>query len=290
MQPLNLSKGMLEPGSKPELLSQGEPSEAAGEALTVEQAIANLTHPDLSLRYYAAWWLGKFAEPDLRVVDALIAALADEADRTEMGGYPLRRNAARALGKLADARAVPGLITCLSCDDFYVREAAAQSLAALGDASCVPALMQLLAGEMHTTLVPGRPHLAQPVEAILEALEAQGATDAIPLIQPYLHHPMRRVQLAANRAMYRLTRESCYGEPLVQALTDPDIKVRRSALLDLGASGYLDGAVAIAKAPVESSFKLVALKNLLEQHLAELETPYLSKSACHVMALMDSLL
>jgi hypothetical protein len=27
--------------------------------LTVEQAIANLTSPDHSDRYYAAWWLGK---------------------------------------------------------------------------------------------------------------------------------------------------------------------------------------------------------------------------------------
>lgn len=103
-----------------------EASNEAAPPLTVEEAIANLHGTDLSLRYYAAWWLGKFRVSSSAVVDALIEALEDEADRTELGGYPLRRNAARALGKLGDKRAVPGLIRCLDCEDFYVREAAAQ--------------------------------------------------------------------------------------------------------------------------------------------------------------------
>lgn len=94
--------------------SRAEELEVAATGLTVEQAIANLRSPDLSLRYYAAWWLGKFRVREPAAVDALIAALEDEADRTELGGYPLRRNAARALGKLSDRRAVPGLICCLT--------------------------------------------------------------------------------------------------------------------------------------------------------------------------------
>ncbi|MBD0345870.1 MAG: HEAT repeat domain-containing protein, partial [Coleofasciculus sp. Co-bin14] len=72
-------------------------NEVAGPPLTVEEAIANLRGTDLSLRYYAAWWLGKFRVSSSAVVEGLIEALEDEADRTEMGGYPLRRNAARAL-------------------------------------------------------------------------------------------------------------------------------------------------------------------------------------------------
>ncbi|MCX7592813.1 MAG: HEAT repeat domain-containing protein, partial [Fischerella sp.] len=109
---------MIEPSAEERLQANAPP-------LTKEQALANLQSPDLSLRYYAAWWLGKFRVRDRAVVDALIVALEDEADTTEMGGYPLRRNAARALGKLGDTRAVPGLIKCLQCPDFYVREAAA---------------------------------------------------------------------------------------------------------------------------------------------------------------------
>ncbi len=266
------------------------------EALTVEQAIANLRHPDLSLRYYAAWWLGKFRVAEPLAVDALIQALQDDDDRTELGGYPLRRNAARALGKLGDRRAVPGLIQCLHCDDFYVREAAAQSLGMLGDTACVPALLDLLAGGVATAQpVPGRPHLAQPYEAVLEALGSLTATVAVNQIRPFLAHPMARVRYAAARAMYQLTQDNGYGEQLVQALHDSgDVQLRRTILSDLGAIGYLPAADAIAQAPVENSFKLLALKGLLER--AALLTPAenmlgdIPATAIRLMTLMDGLL
>lgn len=245
----------------------------------------------MSLRYYAAWWLGKFAKDEPGVVDALINALHDEADRTELGGYPLRRNAARALGKLGDRRAVPELIQCLYSSDFYVRKAAAQSLGMLGDPSCIPALVKLLEGGVEAAqLVPGRPHLAQPVEAVLEALEALEAIEAVPLMTPFIKHFMPRVQYSAARALYVLTQNPSYGECLVQALSTADLKLRRPLLLDLGASGYLAGANAIAHASVENSFKMIALKSLLEKHLKQGEVDQISPSAEHVMTLMDALL
>lgn len=260
--------------------------------LTKEQALSNLQSPDLSLRYYAAWWLGKFRVRSPAVVDALLAALEDKTDRTEMGGYPLRRNAARALGKLGDLRAVPGLIKCLQCSDFYVREAAAQSLAMLKDKRAAQALMQLLEpGVAAAVQVPGRPHLTQPYEAILEALGAMGATEAIPLIEPFLEHPMPRVQCAAARAMYQLTRDFCYGEYLVNMLDSSNLQLRRVALADLGAIGYMPAAEAIAAAKVENSFKLLALKGLLEHQLQqESQGLFLTADAIRVMNLMDSLL
>jgi phycocyanobilin lyase alpha subunit len=260
--------------------------------LTKEQALSNLQSPDLSLRYYAAWWLGKFRVRSPAVVDALLAALEDETDRTEMGGYPLRRNAARALGKLGDLRAVPGLIKCLQCSDFYVREAAAQSLAMLKDKRAAQALMQLLEpGVAAAVQVPGRPHLTQPYEAILEALGAMGATEAIPLIEPFLEHPMPRVQCAAARAMYQLTQDFCYGEYLVKMLDSSNLQLRRVALADLGAIGYMPAAEAIAAAKVENSFKLLALKGLLEHQLQqESQGLFLTADAIRVMNLMDSLL
>ncbi|MBE9182138.1 HEAT repeat domain-containing protein [Oculatella sp. LEGE 06141] len=281
---------MLEPSAQP--YSEPSPSEPAGsEPLNLEQALANLTHSDVSLRYYAAWWLGKFAAGEPRVVDALILALSDEADRTEMGGYPLRRNAARALGKLGDRRAVPALLHCLDCSDFYVREAAAQSLGMLGDPVCIPALLRFLEGGVEANqMVSGRPHLAQPAEAAMEALESLQATEAVPLIEPFLNHPVQRVQHAAARAMYVLTQTPAYGERLVLALSDADLKLRRSLLLDLGASGYLLGADVIAHAAVESSFKIIALKSLLESHFKQLGAVTLSSPAKRVMALMDALL
>jgi len=260
-------------------------------ALTAKQAIANLHSPDLSLRYYAAWWLGRFRIREPAAVDALIAALEDEADRTELGGYPLRRNAARALGKLGDRRAVPGLIRCLDCPDFYVREAAAQSLEMLRDSSALPSLLQLLDGGVAAAVqVPGQPHLAQPYEAVLEALGSLQASMAIPVIQPFLDHPIARVQYATLRAMYQLTQDEIYGQRLVQALEGSDLKLRRVALADLGAINYFPAAEAIAHCSAENSFKLIALKGLLEHQLDSSNMQSLSDSAIKVMTLMDALL
>jgi phycocyanobilin lyase alpha subunit len=107
------------------------------EQLTLEQAIANLNQrEDLGARYYAAWWLGKFRINDQLAIAALLTALEDEQDRAPDGGYPLRRNAARALGKLGDKQAVEPLIRCLEFPDYYVREAAAQALECLEDSRC----------------------------------------------------------------------------------------------------------------------------------------------------------
>lgn len=276
---------MIEPSAE-------EYSEQTAQPLTEEQAIAQLQSSDLSLRYYAAWWLGKFRVQSQKAVDLLIAALEDEADRTELGGYPLRRNAARALGKLGETRAVPSLINCLECSDFYVREAAAQSLEMLQDRKATTALMQLLEGGVAAAVqIPGRPHLTQPYEAVLEALGAIGATEAIGLIQPFLEHSVPRVQCAAARAMYQLTKDSQYGERLVKMLGNSDLKLRRMALGDLGAIGYVSAADAIAKAAVENSFKLIALKGLLEHQLQqESGALSLADDAIRVMNLMDSLL
>lgn len=270
--------------------SSEEYPEAVAPALTVEQAIANLQHEDVSLRYYAAWWLGRFRVSEPAAVEALIAALKDEDHRTQLGDYPLRRNAARALGKLGDRRAVPGLIHCLDCSDFYVREAAAQSLGMLGDPTTVPALIPLLDGSVAAAVqVPGRPHLTQPYEAVLEALGSLQATVAVTLIQPFIEHPVARVQYAALRAMYQLTQDDTYGQRLVQALEGSDLKLRRVALVDLGAIGYLSAADAIARTSVENSFKLIALKGLLE-HQLDPDEDQMSDAAIRVMDLMDALL
>ncbi|MCF4967476.1 HEAT repeat domain-containing protein [Nostoc sp. CMAA1605] len=264
-------------------------------SLTVEQAIANLQGEDLGLRVYAAWWLGRFRVNEPVAIDVLIASLEDEDDRTDAGGYPLRRNAARALGKLGDKRAVPALIHSLECSDFYVREAAAQSLEMLGDLSCIPRLIELLNDQVPGTLpAPEPPQLAQPFDAILEALGTLGAQEAIPDILPFLDHFVPRVQFAAARAMYQLTPEpqlaSQYGDRLVQALANDDLQLRRAVLADLGAIGYLPAADAIAQTLAENSLKLISLKGVLEAQLKFTTPLELSPGAIKVMTLMDELL
>ncbi|MBO3461255.1 HEAT repeat domain-containing protein [Aetokthonos hydrillicola Thurmond2011] len=270
---------------------QEEPQPIGGESLTVEQAIANLESADLGLRFYAAWWLGRFRVREEAAIEGLIKALDDEADRTPEGGYPLRRNAARALGKLGAQNALPALIKCLDCSDFYVREAAAQSLEMLGNPSCIPDLNRLLAEGLDTEkLVLKQSDFSQPYDSVLEALGTLQATESIPLVQPFLDHSIERVQYAAARAMYQLTQESIYGERLVQALSGDNLQLRRAALADLGAIGYFESAEAIAQTLAENSLKLIALKGLLEHQVKKTESATLSAATIKIMNLMDSLL
>ncbi len=259
--------------------------------LTVATAIANLTQTeDAGDRYYAAWWLGRFRVQDPAAVSALLAALEDESDRNAEGGFPLRRNAARALGKLGDMRAVPVLISCLECPDYYLREAAVQALESLAAGNSVGPITALLSGGLEAAVeVPGKPHLAQPYNAILEALGSLGDSQSVKVIEPFLEHTVPQVKNAAARALYQLTGNPDYAEVLVRSLTHPDLQLRRSILLDLGEIGYLPAAGAIARTPAENSIKLISLKGLLEQQIKTSGT-HLSDSACEVMVLMDALL
>jgi len=256
-----------------------------------ERAIAHLNQTeDLSLRYYAAWWLGKCRVTDPKAIAALLTALEDEADRSPDGGYPLRRNAARALGKLGDKQAVSLLIENLNCSDYYVREASAQALEEIGDPKAIPPLRELLTGGVEAAQpVPGKPHLVQPYEAIIEALGKLGAMEAKAEIEPFLDHPVAKVQFATARALYQLTKEAKYGKQLMEGLRAEKLPLRRSALMDLGATDYLPAASAIVQSPTENSLKLIALKGILENHLKHPDQE-LSEDAVQLLTLMDSLL
>jgi phycocyanobilin lyase subunit alpha len=274
-----------------EFVDEVEGDGAASEvAMTIEQAIANLCGTDRGDRYYAAWWLGRFRVDSPEAVAALLDALVDESDRTPEGSYPLRRNAARALGKLGNRAVVPALITCLNCDDFYVREAAAQSLGRLADPAATQTLMGLIAGGLAAAQpIPGCPHLAQPFDTTIEALGAIGAIESMPLIEPFLEHPMELVQYAACRAMYQLTGEARYADRLTDALRGDRLQLRRALLTDLGAIGYLPAAEAIAQTLAENSLKLIALRGVLVRQVQGGEER-LSEDAVRVMELMDELL
>ncbi|MGC1305993.1 MAG: HEAT repeat domain-containing protein [Phormidesmis sp.] len=275
-------------------------NQAGAPQLTVAQAIANLQQTqDKGDRYYAAWWLGRFQVNQLAAVEALLVALTDEGDRDTDGGFPLRRNAARALGKLGDPQVIPALIDCLDCSDYYVREAAAQSLESLDAKAGVEPLIGLLNGGVAAAVeVPGKPHLIQPYNAILEALgslRSSGTVSSaekqrtIAVVEPFLAHDLPQVKNAAARAMYQLTEKAHYAQILVEALRCDDLQLRRSILLDLGEVGYLPAAEAIANTLAENSIKLIALKGLLERQIRE-TNELVSDKACRVMSLMDSLL
>lgn len=263
------------------------------EPLTLEQAIAHLRGEDTSLRFYAAWWFGKFKVTTPEATALLIASLEDEADRTPEGGYPLRRNAARTLGKIGAGEAVPALIAALDCTDYFVREGAAQSLELLDDRRSIEPLMKLLDAGLvpdQTALIAEQPDASQPYDSVLEALGTLKAIEATAKVQAFLQHPTPRIQYAAARAMYQLTGESQYGDRLIVALNGPDLQLRRAALMDVGAIGYLPAAETIAQTLAENSLKLISMKGLLEFQVTHNPEGALSPGAVRVMDLMDQML
>ena len=271
------------------------PHNPEGQPLTLEQALINISQTtDPGLRYYAAWWLGKMRIRQPQAIDALLEALADADDRSPDGGFPLRRHAARALGKVGqgDPRVEAALIDCLSCQDYYVRETAAQALESVGTATAVAPLAALLTGGVEAAVaVPGKPHLVQPYNAVLEALGNLGSANLAPMIEPFLGHGTPQVQNAAARAMYQLTGGAQYAEKLVNVLQHEQLQLRRAALMDLGAVGYLPAADAIANTLAENSMKLMALRGLLEQSIeTSPDADLVTDDSRRVMALMDSLL
>ena len=271
-----------------------EPEEIQyAEPLTVDQAIAHLKGEDRSLRFYAAWWFGKFKVVTPEIIRLLTTALRDEDDRTPEGGYPLRRNAARALGKLGALEAVGALIEALGCSDYYVREGAAQSLEMLGDERAIGPLTELLDHGLITDsseLIAQQPDASEPYDSILEALGTLKATESQSKVEVFLKHPTPRIQYAAARAMYQLTGETQYGDRLMVALMGPDLQLRRAALMDVGAIGYLPAAEAISQTLAENSLKLISMKGLLEFQVRNNPEGARSAGAVRVMDLMDEML
>jgi phycocyanobilin lyase subunit alpha len=236
-------------------------------------------------------------------IPALLEALNDREDRTELGGYPLRRNAARALGKLGETASniylasdtapitdsstdstsrlvISALIEALNCEDFYVREAASQSIEEIATSSlagwqsaqiAIAPLVKLLEVglgiEENSTLT----NLSQPFEAILEALGRLKAEVAKSIVEQFLSHSVPRIRFAAARSMYGICEDaslkSKYAEILVTGLSNSDINLRRTVLTDLGEIGYLPAAQAISQCQAENSFKLFALKRILDHNL-----------------------
>ena len=135
-----------------------------------------------------------------------------------------------------------------------------------------------------------QPDLREPYDAYLEALGTLQAKEAVPVIEPFLEHPVMRTQYAADRALYQLTGNPIYGDRLIAALSGPNLQLRRTALADVGAIGYLPAAPAIANTLAENSLKLIALKGLLDHQIDPSSPETLSLGAIQVMDLMDSLL
>lgn len=245
---------------------------ADGAPISEAEALAQLRQTgDQSSQYYAAWWLGRMRSRHPEAVPLLLAALGQRQPRESGDGVEhnaVARNAARALGKIADARAVPELLKVLDDEDDGLREAAARALGELRARAAVPLLTRRLASGPAGAGASrsDSPRLQEPCEAMLEALGAIGGADAevLAVIRPFTEHERPLVRSAACRALLQLTGEPHWAEQLLQLLEHPQLQVRRAALMDLGAVGWRAALEPIRRTPAENSLKLIALRGLVE--------------------------
>ena len=105
---------------------------------------------------------------------------------------------------------------------------------------------------------------------MLEALGdiGDGSSSNLAVIQPFTEHPRPLIRSAACRALLQLTGLDQWGMELKKLLNHPEPLVRRGALLDLGATGWLAAPCPRSKtAAVEPSLKLVALREVAERNV-----------------------
>ncbi|WP_225322852.1 HEAT repeat domain-containing protein [Synechococcus sp. RSCCF101] len=265
---------------------------STGEPIDEQEALARLRQTeDTSAQYYAAWWVGRMRSRHPEVIPLLIRALAQRQPRQPDSGVEanaVARNAARSLGKLRAAQAVPELLQVLEDPDYGLREAAARALGDIGDARALPGLCRRLEGGVTGAGAPaaGTPFLQEPCEALLEALGDIGVADQAVLdaVQPFEKHERPIIRSAAWRALLILTGESRWAGKLLELLQDGSLQVRRAALMDLGAVGWRNSLEPIQRTQAENSLKLIALRGLAEHPRGE--GPDLER----VLEAMDALL
>lgn len=274
-------------------MAASDPQPRAGEPISEAEAIARLRQTaDPSQQYYGAWWLGRMRSQHPEAVPLLRQALRQRRPRDPGAGVEenaVARNAARALGKLAPAAnaAIGDLLDTLEDADHGLREAAARALGELRAEAAVPALcLRLASGPAGAgALEPGTPRLAEPCEALLEALGEIGKASAevVAVVEPFVAHERPLIRSAAARTLLQLSGDERWGTLLLELLEHPQLQVRRAALMDLGAAGWRPALEPIRQTLAENSLKLIALRGLVElgQGPPEREA---------VLAVMDELL
>lgn len=279
----------------PSVMTAAGPTPTSGDPISEEEALARLRQSeDQSLQYYAAWWLGRTRSRHPEAVPLLRRALRQRLPRQEGLGVEhnaVARNAARALGKLGRSEAIPDLLETLDDPDHGLREAASRALGDLGATIAVPALCTRLASgpDGAGAAVEGSTRLQEPCEALLEALGQIGDSSPAVLatLELFVGHSRPLVHSAACRALLQLTGDDRWGEPLLELLLHPQLQIRRSALMDLGAVGWRPALGPICATLAENSLKLIALRGLAEN--SRLERPGDPDTAA-VLTAMDDLL
>jgi HEAT repeat protein len=170
---------------------------------------------DFKTRYDASQALKKIGLP---AEDALIDALVD-------GKTELRREAARILEEIGDARAVDPLIGALADEDLLLPDAAARALGGIGDARAVDPLIGALE------------HEAISLDVAAEALGKLGDPRAIQPLRAKLKDGDGHLQVSIMYSLAELGDHSVVELLLNKFEHDEDYIGRRNAARTLGQLG-----------------------------------------------------
>jgi len=220
---------------------------AAEEPISIEQLMAELAHPDPNRRWDAVVALG--AGGDRRAVPPLMKVL--EKDMKERTGIAMA--IIPALGQLGDERAVPLLLKALNKpdEDWLGREAAARALGDIGSAKAVPDLIRTAwQAETRSAAIEALAAIGDPraIDVLLSALsepEEPEAREAAIAGLIYIGEPAVPAlidKLSARREQYSENHERALAamilgrvgdrravDPITRALDDPSEEVRKSA-------------------------------------------------------------
>lgn len=206
---------------------------------------------DPAIRWNAADALGKIGEA--RAVEPLIGALWDP-------DVTLKQHAADALGRLGDGRAVEPLLTMLGKQDGLIRLVAARALGELGDARAIQPLRAALAD-------PDDWVRATAAEALVQFGDAPAAAALLLLFQ----HKNLQLREVASRALASIKAGTPAVEPLLTALRDSDGRVRTGAAQALGRIGDVRAVEPLVTATLAdtdyhcASLQLLSLEGLLDR-------------------------
>lgn len=174
-------------------------------ALAVEELIAALDDPSLSVREEAAETLGEIG--DIRAVDALVAHLDDSASGVV-------DECAAALGRIGDHRAVKPLIRLFDHGEKLERVAAARALGRIGDVSAAKPIREMVERS-------GPNQSPEILEACVSALGSLSDTASVHALLGLLARPSRTLRIAAIRALGDIG-DIDASDALLQQLTDDE--------------------------------------------------------------------
>ena len=224
----------------------------------IDTAIETLLgNQDPGLRYHSAWWLGKMKIK--KAVPALCQCLADETDRTALGGYPLRRQAARSLGMIKEKAAIQPLLDSLQCSDPRLQEASILALKAIGDSQATSGLIQFYKNDSDN----------KPYEALIETLAMLEAWTISDAIEPALQDSSERIKGAASVYFFCKTRDEHYLQPLLQNLSHQNPFIRQSSAFDMAQCKKPELSSTLSESELPNNVKLAVLNQMLESYLLE---------------------